>query len=205
MSWVDDILGRHHEKKSKENTEILKFSRIVAPFEALDQDETLSTFYNEGLMCFLLGFPNASMMLMLSCLERTLKKKYHQVEKKEPELNLAGLLNWLESRQKDLEISTVDVPHGFRILRNYITHEYKVIEESDAIEGIKYVSKIMNELYPYEVIPIDHYCDVCEETTTHEVSTELLILGEGFVLYCENCPEEDSESTYSTHDVTDYL
>lgn len=185
MSFLDDILGRRYEKKSKKNIEILKFSEIVAPFGALDEDKTLKHLYRESVECFLLGFPNASMFLMVSCLERALKLKYYQVEKKKPKLTLENLLKWLE--EKELSISDIDIPHGFRILRNFIAHEQKLIRESDAAEGIKYISKIMNELLPFEYLPFEYDCNNCGKKTDYTVTHEFLILGKEFHLSCGTC------------------
>lgn len=190
MSFWDTLLGRHYEKHVKEHEDILKFSEIVVPFGALRNDNVLRKFYREGLFCFLLGQPNASMMIMVSCLERVLKMKYAEIEGKNPKLRLINLLDWLKEKQGDLGISDIDIPHGFRMLRNYVAHELKVTSESDAIEGIKYVSRLMNELYDYEEISKDYECGNCEEVTNFTIPKEDLVLGEEMFLYCESCDED---------------
>jgi hypothetical protein len=146
MSILDVVLGRHYEKKAKENEKILKFSEVIIPFGAFDRDEVLRELYYEGVQCYLLGFSNASILVMVSCLERTIRRKCKEIEKGKTsnEKNLYQLLKWLEGHQRDLGIRDINIPHGFRLLRNIIAHEQKLINESDASEGIKYVSKIMN-------------------------------------------------------------
>ncbi len=189
MSFIDDILGRPYEKKAKENRDILKFNKVIVPFGAFSGAKVLRKLYREAVNCFLLGFPNASMLLMVSCLEKSLKKKYAEAEGKEPTMNLHDLLKWIE-KQKDIKINT-DIPHGFRLLRNYITHKQKLIEESDAAEGIKYISKLMNEIFKYENIPMTYSCGNCKKKSEYVVSKKHLILGGEFHLDCEFCREDD--------------
>lgn len=159
----------------------LAYFRVLLPYNFYNLDLNYKILYLEGINTYLLGCPNASLPLMVRCLEISLKKKYSEIEKKEPEAELMNLLNWAEKFLKEKK----EIAHGFRILRNFI-HTQKLIKEQDALEAISHISSIINILYSLpDKTNLQVYCNNCKELHYYHINTIDCFIGNNMSLNCD--------------------
>lgn len=144
---LEELFNKH-----RKNLANMKNAKIIMPYEFFNNLEAGFVLYTESLYCYLFGFSNTAVTSILKCFEIGLKQKYRIEEKKEPikktkrgtkNLNLHELIDW----GKKWLGNKKELAHGFRILRNLI-HEEKTIENQDALEAIRHVSKFLNLLWP---------------------------------------------------------
>jgi hypothetical protein len=136
---LEELFNNH-----RKNLANMKNAKIIMPYEFFNNLEAGFVLYTESLYCYLFGFSNSAVTSILKCFEICLKQKYRIEEKEEPtrNLNLHELIDWGEKWLGNKK----ELAHGFRILRNLI-HEEKTIENQDALEAIRHVSKFLNLLW----------------------------------------------------------
>ena len=158
------VVGRRPEWEKFAETCDNRFShityfRVIIPYGAYSIGEIVKHSFGESYYAYFFGLPNSSVALSAKMLENALKARYHEVEKAEPAgLKLAGLLDWAG---KNLNLSSGSVGHAIRLLRNELMHEERVVQETEALETLKHVSLVLNELYPYSNVSFPALCPTC--------------------------------------------
>lgn len=160
----------------------LSYLKVIIPYKFFEINENCRTLYRESLYAYLYGLPNASLPLILRCLETGLRNKYKEVEKKNPEkLNLNNLIGWAENYLRDKK----EIAHGFRILRNLI-HSEKLILEQDVLEALRHISIILNLLYE---LPKDAkfkvFCKNCNIEHQYVIQTHQYYIGNSMLFGCD--------------------
>jgi hypothetical protein len=168
--------------KYRERMERLAYDKVVEPLVFYQNVKNAKKLYAEAVFAYLWGLSNASLPVTMRCLELGLKEHYRSVEKAEPSLNLYKLTEWAE---KGIG-SRKELAHGFRIVRNLI-HEDKVIEEQDALEAIRHVTKILNVIFPFSEAIITGTCNFCNTAYKRSISSDECFLGNTLVIQCNNC------------------
>jgi len=175
-SW-EDFINKYNDRMSH-----LSYSKTIVPVIFYKEIENTRTIYNEAVYAYLFGLPNASIPASFRCLELSLKKKYQEVEGKSPKMNAYELIEWSEKylgNQKELA-------HGFRFLRNLI-HEEKVVEEQDALDALRHITKILNLLFPFETARPKGTCNFCKTPYDYEISYDQCFLGNVIFIPCNHC------------------
>jgi hypothetical protein len=160
----------------------LSYAKITIPYSYFKNVTNSKEVYNEGVYAYLYGLPNASLPLLLKCLELGLEDKYKEIEKKEPpkDWSLYNIIEWSEKILKERK----DLVHGFRILRNLI-HTKELIREQDALESIRHISIILNSLFPPpDTIHLDVFCGYCNTTHPYQIKTEIYYIGNNVLFSC---------------------
>lgn len=174
----------------EKNLESLRVAEVKIPYGFFLNIQEGKKFYEESIYCYLLGLPDAAVTIIMGkCLEIGLKQKYRIEEKKEPpkkgpEKNLSGLINWA----KPYLGTWKDLAQGFAILRNLI-HEEKEVESPAALEAIRYISKILDILFPVRSGEMDIFiqCEKCREEI-HCAGYEQFSIGTPKkTIECKNC------------------
>lgn len=175
-SW-EKFINRYNERTSH-----LSYNNIVEPVSFYGRIQNSRMVYGEAVYAYLFGLPNASVPASFRCLELALKKKYQETEKKSPKMNTYKLIEWSEKHlgnQKELA-------HGFRFLRNLI-HEEKLVQEQDALEAIRHISKILNLLFPFETVILRGTCGFCNTAYAYEADKSQCFLGNVIIIPCSHC------------------
>lgn len=160
----------------------LAYDKVIEPLVFYEKVANGKKLHVEALLAYLVGLPNASLPVMMRCLEIGLKEHYRQTEKKEPSLTLYKLTEWAEQsigRKKELA-------HGFRILRNLI-HEEKVIEEQDALEAIRHMTSILNVVFPFVTATLPMTCSFCNSQHNVTIPSNDCYFGNTILVQCSNC------------------
>jgi len=164
-------------KKARERINHLAYFKVVPPLAMFQTCNISSTFYKEAIQAYLLGMPNSSVVMSLRTLELGLKCKSG---KKDAELK--DLINELieKSQYKDLA-------HGFRILRNLVVHEEAECKEQDALEALRYISEILNRLFPFKGAYYTITCSSCGTSYKIQVDVNDFFLGNIIRTRCPEC------------------
>ena len=170
INMYNDRLGR------------LAYDRVVEPLDFYQKVKNAQKLYAEAIFAYLVGLEDASLPVTMRCLELGLKEYYRQVEKTEPSLTLFRLTEWVEKSIGNKK----ELAHGFRILRNLI-HEEKVIEEQDALEAIRHVTTILNDIFPFPEAIIYGACNFCNTSYNISIPLDQCYLGNTIVVQCNNC------------------
>lgn len=176
-NW-DEVIKKFNERLSH-----TKYYKITLPFGFFEKSKNSQVLYREGLNCYLLGLPNASLPLIVRVLEIALKLKYEKVknEKFPKSWKLVDLIDWAEEflgKKKELA-------QGFRILRNVI-HEETLIQEQVSLDAIRYISEIINLLYPFDSAHLPTVCPYCRHQGVAIFQIKDCFLGNNIQLQC-NC------------------
>jgi len=183
------LIGKRHstawtefQKTYEEQLAHLKYNKVTKPYAFFRDLPQSEDFYVEGVLAYLFGLPNASIPMIMRCLELGLKDKYKRTEGKDPPARLTDLIDWSEvilGRRKELA-------HGFRILRNMI-HGDTAAREQDASETIRHVTTILNLLYPFGTLTHSRQCGRCGFQDTYQHHAGELYLGNDIGLECTGC------------------
>lgn len=176
QQW-EGYIQKHNERWGH-----LTYNQIIEPLVFFEQVENSKQIYAEAIFAYLAGLPNASLPTTFRCLEICLKLHYENVEGKKPSLSAYDLIEWCAERLKEKK----ELAHGIRILRNLI-HGEKLIEEQDALEGIRHATKILNIVFPFQTANLTGACAFCGRQYTHEISADQCYLGNTIPIQCDNC------------------
>jgi len=168
-------------QKYRNRLEQIRYFKISPPMGYLETSGNIRTIYRESLLCYLFGLSNSSIPSLLRVLEQSLIKKYENVEEKSPSQNtsLKTLIDWAEKTiEKESQIA-----HSFRQLRNYI-HTDVLVEEQDAIEAIRHVSKVIEKLFPTKIYGLTGRCKVCGRVQTQTINPKVSFLGDVIKMNC---------------------
>jgi len=158
----------------------ISYLQIIIPSNLFEKSGDMKQVYSEAIHAYLCGIPNASLPLLLKCLEVGLRIKYREVEEKESDMNLFGLIEWSEKLLKERK----EIAHGFRILRNLI-HEEKVVNERDIPEAIRHTSIILNDLFPLPSnVAINVFCNSCNQWHQYPILTTNNFIGNNVLFAC---------------------
>jgi RNase P subunit RPR2 len=167
-------------KNFKDRLNHLSYLKIVIPYKFFQINENCKQIYVEGLNAYLYGLPNASLPLILRCLEVGLKNKYSET-KELKNFNLNNLINLAEGRLKDKK----EIAHGFRILRNLI-HSEKLVTEQDVLEAIRHISNILNLIYKLpEYTELEVFCKNCNTKHHYRIETSQYYIGNNMLFGCD--------------------
>jgi len=138
--------------------EQLKYFKIPKPFGFLlasSEPQKIEVLLWESFQCYLLNLPNASLPLIIRVLEIALKQKFQN--KSQQNLRLVDLIDLAEAQLKEKK----EMAHAFRRLRNII-HENTLISEQTSLDALRYISDIVNTLYPSpQKVRIPMKCPYC--------------------------------------------
>lgn len=168
----------------KKRVGLLQYPKIPIPWGFLNLDKNMKLVYREGLLCYLHGLPNACIPSMVRVLEQSLEKKHEiTVGKSSRRMSLEDLIDWADSF---LDNKT-DTAHAFRMLRNYI-HTNNVVQEADALEAIRHISIIVNNLHPVELVDVfPTPCPKCGIAKRQKIDSKMTYLAQTHPLTCESC------------------
>jgi len=160
----------------------LSYLKVTIPYKFFKINKNYGQLYSESVYAYLYGLSNASLPLILRCLETGLRNKYREVEKENPKkLNLNNLIDWAENYLRDKK----EIAHGFRILRNLI-HSEKLISEQDVSEALRHISIILNLLYE---LPKDTklkvFCKNCNTEHQYVIQTHQYYIGNNMLFECD--------------------
>lgn len=174
-------------KKFAERRSHIEHQKIIPPTGLFAKSPNAKIAFWEGIGSYSFGFPNASIPIVFKALEIGLKIKYKEVEGRDyKKQGIKGLINWAEDYLQDMK----ELAHGFRILRNSI-HQDKSLEEGDALDTIKYTSKIINALFPFTAGEIRWVCPYCNILYTGSiVDKKDYFIGSTVNRYCNTCKKE---------------
>ena len=178
--------GQQNEWKSfteqyKKRLEHLKYFKIPPPWNYLDANQNMKTIYRESVLCYLFGLSNSCVPSLMRVLEQSLITKYEEVEGKKPsdDVILKILIDWAEDILKE----KTQTAHSFRMLRNYV-HTDTLIQEQDAIEGIRHISIVIHNLFPSGFRGLTTACPVCRRVQTNTVHPDIGFLGNTISIVC---------------------
>ena len=168
--------------KYRERLGHLTYNQIAEPLAFYEKVENSKKLYAEAVFAFLMGLPNASLPITFRCLELCLKRNYEEVEGKKPSLSAYELIEWSEKHLGDKK----ELGHGFRVLRNLI-HEEKLIEEQDALEATRHITKILNVYHPFPTANLTGVCAFCNNSYNVSIPSDLCYLGNTVPIQCDKC------------------
>ena len=164
-------------KYARSRVDKLAYFKVTPPFSMFKECNIPSSFYREAVQAYILGMPNASVVMSLKTLELGLKCRLGEKKK-----NLYNLIKNLEGEEQ-----YKDLAHGFRILRNLIVHDEKECKEQDAIEALRHVSEILNKLFPFKGVRYTITCNNCKTDYEIELDTDEFFLGNIIRTSCPKC------------------
>lgn len=169
-------------KNFKDRLNHLSYLKIIIPYKFFQINKNCRQLYIESLNAYLYGLPNASLPLILRCLEIGLKNKYSEIGKKETKkINLNGLIDWAKEHLKDKK----EIAHGFRILRNLV-HTEELVLEQDVLEAIRHISNILNLLYKLpEYTELEVFCKNCNAKHNYKIETIQYYIGNKMLFGCD--------------------
>jgi hypothetical protein len=165
----------------KKRLEHIQYFKIPPPWGYLDKNQNMKVIYRESILCYLFGLSNSCIPSLMRVLEQSLIEKYKRVENKKPsdEMSLKSLIDWAEKILKD----KTQVAHSFRILRNYI-HTDTLVQEQDAIEGIRHISIIVHNLFPSDCRALNTKCPGCGRMQVNTIPPNIGFLGNTLSIRC---------------------
>jgi len=174
-------------EKFKERMEHLAYFKAPIPYGLFKKSPEGKIYLIESMNAYLLGLPNASILLAFRSLTVGIKIKYIEIEGKSPEKDDPyKLIEWAHSFLKDKK----DIAHGFRILRNWIEHEEGTASEQDALEVLRHVSIILDILHPFEKTSKEIPCQYCGSKISLELYHDNIYFGKTLQVRCTNCKRE---------------
>lgn len=161
----------------------LSYAKIIVPYRYFQNVTNSKEVYSEGVYAYLYGLPNASLPLLLKCLEIGLTDKYKEMEKKDLPKNwtLYNIIEW----SKDVLKERKDLAHGFRLLRNLI-HTKELIKGQDVLESIRHISILLNLLFQLpDMTNLNVFCGYCNVEHSYQIKTERYYIGNNILFGCE--------------------
>lgn len=165
----------------KKRLEHLQYFKIPPPWGYLDTNQNMRAIYRESILCYLFGLSNSCIPSLMRVLEQALITKYERVENKKPsdDMSLKNLIDWAEKILKN----KAQVAHSFRMLRNYV-HTDTLVQEQDAIEGIRHISIVVHNLFPSEFSALNTTCPFCRRMQTNTIHPDIGFLGNTLNIKC---------------------
>lgn len=166
----------------------LAYFKIFRPVSFFTDIPNSAIIYQQAVLAYLFGLPDASIPTSLRCLEIGLTYKYVEDTGQTPPQRdkLFNLIEWAENylgRRKE-------IAHGFRILRNLI-HEPAILPEQDALETLFHITRIINLVYPLtSFATCTYYCERCRINSEMDIPIQECYLGNVIhTTYCVRCSQ----------------
>ncbi|VVB75610.1 Uncharacterised protein [Candidatus Tiddalikarchaeum anstoanum] len=171
-------------KVAEERLSHLIYFKVIIPVGLFVKIPLSKQWYAEGFRSYIFGLPNASLPMLFKSMEMALKEKYSEVENKKPDkLSNGQLITWAEQFLKE----NTEIAQGLRILRNILQHENSSIKEQQSIDAIRYISEMLNLLYPYDEAKLNFTCLHCGKQNSADLKSKDNFLGNTFNIVCSNC------------------
>jgi hypothetical protein len=174
-------------------------TKVVYPYNFSKLEEEFKLLYSEAIHSFLYGCPDAALSLSVRCLEQGLKhylkgqniKEIHYNDKnnnrKRIKLSDARLFHLIQCDENP--IKDKEILQYLKSLRNY-THEDKLVEDFHALESIKHVTDVLNELFSFKTLTITvERCQLCGQKHSMNVNSKDYFIGNRIMLKCPNRSE----------------
>lgn len=171
-------------KAYNERLNYLRYFRVIKPAKLFQDIVELQTIHRQALLSYLWGLADASVAMSLRCLEVALRQAKTKSEGTDAKESLSNLIDWAEKYLG----AKKDVAHGFRILRNLI-HESTLVKEPDALEAIRHVTDVLNLLYPFNTVQVDHACPKCRASSSYQIQKDDYYVGNTLNLGCGRCQQ----------------
>jgi hypothetical protein len=173
--------------------------KVVYPYSFSNIKVEFKLLYSEAIHSFLYGCPDAALSLAVRCLEQGLKhylnisniKEIHYKDKngnkKSIRLIHAKLFHLIQCDENP--VKDKDILQYLKSLRNY-THEEKLVEDFHALEAIKHVTDVLNELLSFETLTITvEPCRLCGQNHSINIEPKDYFIGNRIKLKCPNRSE----------------
>ncbi len=172
------------QKQFNRRLDTIKEFNVTLPQFYFRKNQKMQIVYREGLLAYLYGLPNASVPMLMKTLEIGLKNKYKEIERKDKKLTLENLIDWGEIHYK----KDKQLVHTFRHLRN-VLHEDELLKDDNGFDTIRFISSVLNSLYPFYTIEIGITChnQQCTATRLYEFTSNMCFIGNKIQLACLNC------------------
>ncbi|MDE1834877.1 MAG: hypothetical protein KGH64_06090, partial [Candidatus Micrarchaeota archaeon] len=160
---------------------VLIHTKIEVPIVPLSAstDGTLRKIYIESVKDYLYGLPNSSIVMTVRFFQLVARDRFRQVENKPTaKPDVEDLVSWTAKHLGE-DINT----RAFQIMRNYV-HTETLIEDADALEAIRHISKLANKLYPYTSVNHNSYCGRCRIYHTYTFNKADYYLGNALDIAC---------------------
>lgn len=174
----DDFIGKFQSRSS-----LIKNFNVIPPYGLFHVAKNTYTIYREGVYSYLMGLPNCCTPSIIRILEIALREKYKNSENKETDMKLVNLIEWFEMHLKD----KVHVVHTFRLLRNTILHTDNLVTETNALDTIRYVTEVVNVLYPFTSATLSTTCNSCKSQGTTSIYISNYFIGNVIKMECGRC------------------
>ena len=171
-------------EKYDERSGQVSYFKVTIPYGAYKKSDTAKLAFAEAYYAYAFGLPNSAISMAIKALENCLKVKYSEEEGKKPALKLVDLIDW--SKEK-LSLTKGEVGHAIRLLRNEVMHEERTIEETEALQTIKHVSLLLNELYPFKYVKVSPQCRYCRNELSVTIGKNDAYIGYTTLVACGNC------------------
>lgn len=164
--------------------------------------------YIESVKAYLFGLPNSAVYSIIKFLQLSLKKNlisYHEPHKEpgddNPEIayidpgdkklrkvkaDSADVFQLIEAAFLRFKIDK-DEGHYFRSLRNSI-HSHKTLEDQDALEAIRHISKLSHSITTFDEIPIMINCLRCRQQHFYKLPKQECYWGNNQSYQCLKWP-----------------
>jgi len=192
--------------------------RILAPLQFINLNRNYEIFYKESLLTYLNGFPNASLIITLKCLEVALKEKYRTLKqvtaqslssedqefiskadkkiqnliehKKVQGIDGVDLFNLIECAQVYFK-NYKEILQYLRSIRNSI-HTQEVTMSTDAQLAISKIGSVLNILFPLPpTLNLSIRCKVCNGMHQYTIDSSKYFIGSVLSLECKDPNIED--------------
>jgi hypothetical protein len=158
----------------------LLYAKTPIPLRFLQVRNEYRILFAEGVTAQVCGLPNASLQLVMRCLELAIKWKYLEIEGTKPDMRFAQLIDWAER----IIGSGKETAHDFRRIRNY-THSTDLVKEQDSLEAIRHVSHLLNAIFPLDdPTTIEVRCRICHDVHHYDWEKGGLLIGNKLNLIC---------------------
>jgi hypothetical protein len=174
-------------------------TKVVYPYNFSNVKKEFKLLYSEAVHSFLYGCPDAALSLAVRCLEQGLKhyldgnniKEIHYKDKNNNKriikLSYARLFDLIQCDENP--VKDKDILQYLKSLRNY-THEDKLVEDFHALEAIKHVTDVLNELFSFKTLTITvEQCRLCGENHSINIDPKDYFIGNRIILKCPNRSE----------------
>ena len=99
-------------------------------------------------------------------------------------MRLVELIEWAKDK---FNLSRGEVGDAVRLLRNEVLHEERIVKEPEALQTIKHVSLILNELYPFSTVQILPPCPSCNTQKLVNINGSDAYVGNTLQTSCNRC------------------
>ncbi len=174
-------------------------TRVVYPHNFSNTKKEFKLLYSETIHSFLYGCPDAALSLAVRCLEQGLKhylnesniKEIHYKDKNNNrrviKLSYARLFDLIQCDENP--VKDKEILQYLKSLRNY-THEDKLVEDFHALEAIRHVTDVLNELFSFKTLTITvETCRLCGQKHSIDIDSKDYFIGNRIMLKCPNSSE----------------